>query len=89
MECYFLAPIPENKPRPPNAPIHWLGFEDDWVEAPELGTLGKVFNQDIANMQWVQAGMHATKRTHLQLSDYNETKLRHFHKLLEDWIEKP
>jgi hypothetical protein len=37
----------------------------------------------------VQEGLHATCMANLQLASYNETKLRHFHKLLDEWIQKP
>ncbi len=86
MEVIYLAPIPEDGRYTPNRDIHWLGPDDDWIEAPELGLLAKLFNQDVANMQFVQQGLHATRRTHIQLSHYNETKIRHFHQLLEDWV---
>jgi phenylpropionate dioxygenase-like ring-hydroxylating dioxygenase large terminal subunit len=89
MECLYMAPIPADGKYPKAVPIHWLGKDDDWVEAPELGTLAKVFNQDSRNLPFVQEGLHATAMKNLQLASYNETKLRHFHKLLDDWINKP
>ena len=51
--------------------------------------LSKVFNQDFRNLPYVQQGLHATAKEHLQLSDYNETKPRHFHMKLEEWLAKP
>ena len=48
-----------------------------------------VMNQDSQNMPFVQKGVHNLKIGVAQLSDYNETKLRHFHELLEAWIERP
>ena len=89
MECIYLAPIPEDGEYEPCREIHWLGIDDDWTEAPELGMLAKVFNQDIRNLPLVQQGMHATAMENLQLADYNESKPRHFHMLLEDWISRP
>ncbi len=89
MECLYMAPIPKDGNYPKAVPIHWLGKDDDWVEAPELGMLAKVFNQDSRNLPFVQEGLHATAKQNLQLASYNETKLRHFHKLLEEWIARP
>ena len=90
MECIYLAPIPENDtPYEPCRTIHWLGADDDWTDAPELGMLAKVFNQDIRNLPHVQTGMHTMARDYVQLADYNETKPRHFHMVLEKWLEKP
>jgi len=89
MECMYMAPIPADGKYPKGLPIHWLGADDDWVDAPELGMLAKVFNQDSRNLPFVQEGLHATAKANLQLASYNETKLRHFHKLLDEWIQKP
>ena len=54
MECMYLAPIPENGEYKPCSTIHWLGPDDDWTEAPELGMLAKVFQQDVRNLPYVQ-----------------------------------
>ena len=89
MECIYLAPIPEAGSYQPCSTIHWLGADDDWTDAPELGMLAKVFNQDIRNLPHVQDGMHTLQRDYVQLADYNETKPRHFQMLLEKWVEKP
>ena len=89
MEFMYMAPIPADGNYPRGLPIHWLGPDDDWVEAPELGFLAKIFNQDSRNLPFVQQGLHATQRPALQLASYNETKLRHFHKLLDEWVQRP
>jgi len=86
MECMFLAPIPEDGDYQPVREIHWLGVDEDWTAAPELGGLAKIFNQDLRNLPFVQQGLKATARDHVRLGDYNELKLRHFHALYERWI---
>ena len=82
MEVMYLEPRPPGE-SPRGAPIHWLGPDEDWVEAPQLGMLARVFNQDIFNLPKVQLGLETTQRSHLQLANYNESKIRHFHMLLE------
>ena len=89
MECMFLAPIPEDGNYEPVSKIHWLGPDDDWTNAPELGVLAKVFNQDTRNLPYVQQGLHATARDYVQFADYNETKPRHLHMLIDEWIARP
>lgn len=86
MECMYFSPAPQGQPRPPAAPIHWLGPDDDWTEAPELGLLAKVFNQDTYNLPSVQRGLHASSHEFVQFGDYGETKIRHFHQLLERFL---
>lgn len=89
MECMYLAPTPQGEPRGPAAPIHHLGPDDDWVEAPELGMLAKVFNQDVVNMPQVQKGLKNMVKPEVIFADYGETKPRHFHMILDRWIAKP
>ncbi len=88
MECMYLAPVAEGEPRGPAAPIHHLGPDDDWVDAPELGMLAKVFNQDVVNMPEVQQGLKSMKVPEVIFANYGETKPRHFHKLLDEWIAR-
>ncbi len=87
MECMFLAPIPEDGVYAPVSKIHWLGVDEDWTNAPELGSLARIFNQDLRNLPFVYQGMKATAREHIRLADYNELKLRHFHELYGKWVD--
>jgi len=89
MECMYLAPIPEHGDYTPASGIHWLGPDDDWTDAPELGMLAKVFNQDVRNLPYVQQGLHTMPRDYVQFADYNETKPRHLHMLIGEWIARP
>ncbi len=89
MECMYLAPIPKDGNFEPVREVHWLGPDDDWCDAPELGMLAKVFNQDVVNMPEVQRGLKMLKHPEIIFANYGETKPRHFHKLLNEWLEKP
>jgi nitrite reductase/ring-hydroxylating ferredoxin subunit len=86
MECMFLSPIPENGEYTPVSGIHWLGPDDDYTQAPELGNLAKIFNQDLRNLPHVYAGMKATAKKHIRFADYNELKLRHWHEMYSNLI---
>ena len=86
MECMFLSPFVGE--RPPAAPIHWLTDDDDWTVATELGMLGRVFNQDVYNVPEVQAGLEAMLKPGVTFADYQETKPRHFHAILDEWIAR-
>ncbi len=87
MECMFLSPFPGDE-RPPAAPIHWLADDEDWTVATELGMLGRVFNQDVYNVPQVQLGLEAMVRPGVMFADYQETKPRHFHALLGEWVAR-
>ena len=87
MECMYLAPYREGE-KPPAAPIHWLGADDDWCNAPELGFLARVFNQDTFNLAKVQRGLKTTAKRTVTFANYQEIKLRHFHHALENWLAR-
>jgi hypothetical protein len=87
MECMYLAPFRAGE-RPPPAALTWLDEDSDWTEAPELGMLARVFNQDVYNLPKVQAGLEAAQNDEVIFAAYQETKLRHFHGLLGEWTER-
>jgi phenylpropionate dioxygenase-like ring-hydroxylating dioxygenase large terminal subunit len=84
MEVIYLSPFRGKRPKP--APVHWLGEDEDWTHAPELGFLARVFNQDTFNLPKVQRGLHAARHTDVTFARYQETKIRHFHTLLSRWL---
>ncbi len=88
MESICIAPTPEGTEPPPAPPVHHLGLDDSWTLAPEIGGLAMVMDQDTGNMPWVQKGVRSLEGGVLQLADYNEAKLRHFYKLLDEYLER-
>jgi phenylpropionate dioxygenase-like ring-hydroxylating dioxygenase large terminal subunit len=88
MECMFLSPFPPGE-RPPPAPIHWLDADSDWTKAPQLGSLARVFNQDSFNLPNVQLGLNASPLEHVTFAHYEESKIRHWHMLLEEHVARP
>jgi phenylpropionate dioxygenase-like ring-hydroxylating dioxygenase large terminal subunit len=84
MEVIYLAPFSGERPAP--AKLHWLEEDEPWTHAPELGPLAKVFQQDTFNLAKVQAGLRSASHTHVTLGRYQETKIRHFHALLETYL---
>jgi hypothetical protein len=85
MECLFLAPFSDE--RPPDEPVHFLEEHESFTDAPELGMLGKVFNQDLFNMARVQQGLETTRKPGVTLGNYQEAKIRWLHDKLDDWLE--
>ncbi len=84
MEIFFLAPYSGEKP--PNAELHFLEEGERFTDAPELGTLGKVFEQDVFNMAKVQRGLETTRKPGVTMSQYQESKIRWLHKKLDEWV---
>ncbi len=85
MEVLYLAPYRGSR-RPEPAEIHWLDYDEPWTHAPELGPLAKIFAQDTFNLPKVQRGLKSASHSHATFANYQETKIRHFHTLLEKYI---
>ena len=86
MEVMYLVPWPEDQPKPPAAPIHWLSLEEDFTHSPEMGPLARVLNQDLYNLPKMQVGLKAKVEPFVYLSAYAEGKVRHFNKLYDQWL---
>jgi len=84
MECFLLAPFQGE--RPPPATERKLGVDDPWTDAPELGMLAKVFQQDVFNMAKIQKGLETTHKPGLTFSNYQEAKIRWLHRQFDEWL---
>ena len=71
--CATMNLIPEDQP---------------WSHAAELGTLASIFDQDMANLPFVQEGLKASKTNEVNLGDYQEIRIRHFHATLDKYLAR-
>lgn len=86
MEVRILARVKKGEPMPHGAPLKFLTIDQKWTEAPELGVLADVFEQDMANLPYVQDGLHCSKNGEVQLGNYQEIRIRHFHDTLMKYL---
>jgi phenylpropionate dioxygenase-like ring-hydroxylating dioxygenase large terminal subunit len=84
MEIRILSLAPEGQPLPEPARMQMLEPDQNWSEA--LGVLGSIVDQDMGNLPHVQAGMKASKTRKLQLANYQEVRVRHFHQTLDKYL---
>jgi hypothetical protein len=67
--------------------MKFLTVDQKWTEAEELGKiLGDVFEQDMANLPYVQEGLKASKNGEVQFANYQEIQLRQFQNTLMKYI---
>lgn len=85
MEIMILHPIPDDG-HYRTADPHWLEPGESWTAAPGFEQLGMVIDQDMANLPRIQRGLRAATHETLTLSDYQEIRLRHFHRRLSEFI---
>ncbi len=88
IDIMVLQPVPEAEPRPAAAPTRYLGPDESWADAPELGVFGRVFNQDGSTFGRVQRGLRASVRQRTTLGRYQESRIRHFHATIDAYIER-
>jgi hypothetical protein len=80
----LLSPFSGERPAP--APERKLSADEPWRTAvEELGSLARVFDQDEFNLEAVQKGLRTTRKPGLSFGVYQESKIRHFHSLLDRW----
>ena len=88
MEVMFLKRVPQGAPTPRGAPVRWLGENEAWANAPELGALGSVIDQDMSNMPDVQLGLKSSGTGRVHLGRYMESRIRHFHATLGAYVRQ-
>ncbi|RVQ66536.1 aromatic ring-hydroxylating dioxygenase subunit alpha [Croceicoccus ponticola] len=86
MDVRVLARVRKGDPRPTAAPRKFLTLAQKWTEAPELGILGDVFEQDMENLPYVQEGLHCSKTGEVQLGNYQEIRIRQFQDTMMKYI---
>lgn len=72
--------------RPPSCETSVLQPEDSLEEMTQLGGLALVLHQDDVQLPAVQRGMKNLADGKLVITEYQELRIRHYHKLLEQYI---
>lgn len=85
-EVIYMSAPPKDKPKPKPAKIRWLEADTLFADVAELGLVGPVFDQDCENLPYVQEGLKATRKPGITLSNYQESRIRHFNRTLDQWM---
>lgn len=86
MDVIRLAPVPDGADRPPPAPVQHLTLEQSWHDAEGMGQLADVFEQDMANLPRLQAGLRSIGKRGVSFGNYQEARLRLWHRLIDRQI---
>ncbi len=88
MDIVILRPCPKDGPRPAPVPVRHLDFDDPvMLAADEVGgMLAEIFDQDVANLPWVQKGLRALPSGKVAFTGYMEQRLRRHHQMLDKLI---
>jgi hypothetical protein len=89
MEIYLFMPRPAEGEAPPPAALRFLGEDEPWSSAPELGYLGPVYDQDQANFLPLQQGLEALgKDGVIQFGRYSEIRCRNLHRMIDRYMQQ-
>ncbi len=90
-EILLLHPVPENGPRPAPAEVVKLKLDDSYTTAKgfETNRLAHVLDQDTNNFKRQHAGIRASLKTGETLGNYQEARIRRFHKTLDEYMAQP
>ena len=89
MEVRILTRLAPGAKAPPAPKMNLLRPDQPWVAAEELGVaLASVFDQDMGNLPYVQDGLKVSKTGEVNLGDYQEIRIRHFHRTLDKYLER-
>ncbi|MFZ0664972.1 MAG: aromatic ring-hydroxylating dioxygenase subunit alpha [Acidimicrobiales bacterium] len=88
MDVWILDPLPFDKPRPRATVCRRLGAEQSWADAPELGFLGPILDQDTQTLVMIERGLETSRKQGVTLARYQESRIRHFHQTLGHYLSR-
>ena len=86
MEVRILSRAPKGQPVPRACEMRMLGEDEPWSTVTEWGMLGAVFDQDMANLPYVQQGLIASPNNAVELGHYQESRIRQFHATMDKYL---
>ncbi len=88
MEIMLLMRFPDGEPRPKDATELVVGPDQTFAETEGIEAgLAKVFDQDFSNLPKVQKGLNSLRSGQIELGNYQEVRIRHFHQTLDKYIK--
>jgi hypothetical protein len=88
--CYFdlliLRPRPLDGEAPPPPDVMELDVDDSYTLAKGLGGLGRVYDQDTANMAAQTRGFRSSVKRGQTLGNYQESRARHLQQRVREYL---
>lgn len=88
-EILFLRPLAEGEERPDAPEMFMVGEDESYDIVPGMDPyLAHVYDQDTANLRAQQQGFKASKKSGETLGNYQEVRIRHFHRTLDRYLQR-
>ena len=88
MEIMFLFSKAPDGSCPAPAKMTMLGPDQNWADAPELGSAAMVADQDTDNLRRIQQGLRTARKPGVTLARYQESRIRHYHQTLDAYMAR-
>jgi len=88
MEIMFLFSKAPDGSHPEPAKMTMLGPDQNWCDAPELGSAAMVADQDTDNLRRIQKGLRTSRKPGVTLARYQESRIRHYHETLDAYMAR-
>ncbi len=86
MEIMMLFSKEKDGSHPPAARPTIVGLEQSWHDVPGMGAAADVTDQDTENLKRIQRGIRTSRRQGAAMSVYQEGRIRHFHRTLDEYM---
>lgn len=78
--------VPFTGDRPPSGRTVVVNPGESLASVPELGGLGLILQQDVDNLEAMQRGLKANITNKVTLAEYQEVRIRHYHKTIDSYL---
>ena len=85
-DLLMMRPRPAGERAPAPPPVLELGIDDSYTNAAGLGALGRVYDQDTANMAAQTRGFRSSHKRGQTLGNYQEVRARHLEERVRDHV---
>ena len=88
-DLVFLAPVPQSGERPAPADIIHLGKDESFTTIKSMDqNMAHIYDQDTGNLKNQQLGFKTSKKPGMTLGNYQESRIRHFHKVIDKYFTR-
>ena len=89
MDLVFLTPVPRSGERPAPADIIRIGKDVSFTEVETMDSaMAHIYDQDTGNLKNQQLGFMTSKKAGMTLANYQESRIRHLHHKIDEYMAK-
>ena len=86
-DLLFMRPRPPEGAAPPPPEVIELGIDESYSTAEGIGPLGRVYDQDTANLAAQTRGFKSSFKSGQTLGNYQEIRVRHLQQRVKTYLE--